>query len=152
MTHSSFPQKLSYTLLVPPVLGLTGWPGFCYAAAALAESDSTVTAELLQMIWSLLLVIALILVLYAFLRKRFSLTAIQQGKSIHILEMRPLPGRKSLCLVEIEGKRLLLGIAENNISSLAEFSGKENFDNTLQYCQQKMAPSKEHLNKQQEQG
>ncbi len=103
------------------------------------------TAALLQMIWSLLLVIALILALYALFRKKFSLTANQQDKAIQILEMRPLVGKKSLCLVEVEGKRLLLGIAENNISLLTDLAADKSFATALEQCRQQQKQPAEQL-------
>lgn len=121
--------------------------------AAYGEPGKTtpgIAAELLQMIWSLSLVIALILLLYAFFRKRFAPINNQQGKKIKIIELRPLPGKKSLCLVEVGGKKLLLGIAENSISSLAEFSEETSFKSTLQHCQQQQNRIERQQNQQEQ--
>lgn len=96
------------------------------------------TSDILQMIWSLLIVIALILLLYALFRKKFSITGTQTDKAIKILEIRPLPGKKSLCLVEVENQKLLLGLAENSINHLTTLSPDTRFDATLATSQQKM--------------
>ncbi len=121
--------------VTPMVFCLLACPSFC-RAESLGEPSPDMTAALLQMIWSLLLVIALILALYALFRKKFSVTANQQGKAIRIVEMRPLGGKKSLCLVEVDRKRLLLGIAENTISVLADVTADKTFAATLEHCQQ----------------
>lgn len=105
-------------------------PLSCQAAAESGKMGS-ITADLLQMIWSLLLVIALILLLYAILRKKLSITGCQSGKAITIVEIRPLPGKKSLCLVEVENKKLLLGVAEGGINLLATLPNAKSFDSTL---------------------
>ncbi len=108
------------------------------------------TTELLQMIWSLALVIGIILLFYAFFRKKFSLTAHQQDKEIKIIEMRPLPGKKSLCLVEVGGKKLLLGVAENAISSLAEFPEETSFATALRNCRQQQTEQKTEQQREQQ--
>jgi len=44
---------------------------------------------------------------------------------IGIVEARPLGGRKSLLLVEVEGRRLLIGASEHGFTTLADVSRKE---------------------------
>ncbi|PID55473.1 flagellar biosynthetic protein FliO [candidate division KSB3 bacterium] len=134
-------HKVWYAAVAALFFCLSGRPSLC-RAEPLGEPSPDMTVALLQMIWSLLFVIALILALYALFRKRFSLTANQQNKAIQILEIRPLSGKKSLCLVEVEGKKLLLGIAENNISLLTSLGADASFAATLeQYRQQQKQPT-----------
>ena len=87
-----------------------------------------------KVIWGLLVVLGIILILYGLLRKRFSLLHRSTKQEINILEMKPLMGKKALCLVQVRGKDLLLGISGDNISCLASFpsSPKSNFAEVLQ--------------------
>ncbi|MDK9707955.1 MAG: flagellar biosynthetic protein FliO [Desulforhopalus sp.] len=77
----------------------------------------------LRMIWGLLVVLGIILALYGLLRKRFSLLAGNPGKSIQILEIKPLMGKKSLCLVTVKGNEYLIGISNDRIDHIATLPG-----------------------------
>jgi flagellar protein FliO/FliZ len=73
----------------------------------------------LRVIWGLLIVLGIILLLYALLKKRFSLLANFPEKQIKIIEMKPLMGRKALCLVEVRGQEYLIAISGDRISPIA---------------------------------
>ncbi len=77
------------------------------------------TASYFRVIWGLLVVLGIILILYAFVKKRFSLLATGTGQQIKIVEIKPLMGKKALCLVSVKGQEHLLGISGDNITHLA---------------------------------
>lgn len=93
----------------------------------------------IKVIWGLLVVLGIILVLYGLLKKRFSLLHSSAKQEINIVEMKPLMGKKALCLVKVRGQELLLGISDNNISHLASFAGSsdKNFAEVLQASSEK---------------
>lgn len=88
----------------------------CYAAPAY-ESQ---TEMYLRAIWGLAIVVAIMLIIFALVRKRFSLIHNRSESKIKVLEMRPLMPKKTLCLVEVEGKQFLLGVTGEQINHLAD--------------------------------
>ncbi len=72
-----------------------------------------------RLIWGLLIVLGILLLLYGLLRKRFSLLGTAGGREIEILEIRPLMGRKALCLVAVRGGEYLIGLSGDRITHLA---------------------------------
>jgi len=79
---------------------------------------------------ALLVVGSLLFFLPAFVR-RFAPGARGRG-GIEVVESRPLGGRRALLLVEIEGRRLLIGASEGGLSTLAEFErGTSRFERAL---------------------
>ena len=95
---------------------------------------SDVLTNSFRVVWGLLIVLGIILLLYGLLRKRFSLLSSSLDKQINIAEIKPLMGKKALCLVEIRGTEYLLGISESNISTIATLPPKkgQSFSETLQ--------------------
>lgn len=77
-----------------------------------------------KLIWGLLVVLAIILTLYALLRKRFSLLSSKPEQTIKILEIKSLMGRKALCLISVQGNEYLLGISGDRITHLATLPNK----------------------------
>jgi len=77
------------------------------------------TAGYFRVIWGLLVVLGIILVLYGIVKKRFSLLATSPAQNIKILEMKPMMGKKALCLVEVKGQEYLLGISGDKINHIA---------------------------------
>ena len=79
-----------------------------------------------------LLVVGGLLAALPFVARR--LTSATKGRgSIEIVESRPLAGRKALLIVEVDGRRMLLGSTEAGLSLLTELSaGKRPFAATLQ--------------------
>ncbi len=90
------------------------------ALAATAPPVSLGSA-FLQTVWALLVVIGIILVLYALSRKRFGVGRRGSGR-INLVELRHIMPKTTLALVEVEGKRLLLGIGSGRINLLADLS------------------------------
>lgn len=77
-----------------------------------------------RVIWGLLIVLGLILLLYGVLRKRFSLTGSSPLNDIQVVEVKPLMGKKALCLVEVRGQTLLLGLSGESVTHLATIEDK----------------------------
>lgn len=89
------------------------------ATAAAGMSDM---AAYLRLTWGLLIVLGIMLILYALVRKRFSLLHSPEKSAIKVLEIRHLMPKKSLCLIEVKGREYLLGISAENISLIASLS------------------------------
>ena len=85
-------------------------------AGDIPDSD---TASYFRVIWGLLVVLGIILVLYGIVRKRFSLLSSSPSQNIKILEIKPMIGKKALCLVDVKGQEYLLGISGDQISHIA---------------------------------
>lgn len=89
------------------------------------------------MIWGLSIVIALILVVYWLMRRKFSITGVMRNRAINVIEMQPLSGRKALAIVKVEGKKLLIGITEQQITLLSTFDSGSNFAAALKEEEQR---------------
>lgn len=88
----------------------------------------------LRMIAGLLLVLGLMLLLYALSKRGLRwLPGSREGR-IHIRETRPLGGKKALCLIEVQGRELLIGVSNERIELLYELDAKagQSFERTLQ--------------------
>lgn len=105
-------------------------PTVAFAGDALG----TDTANYFRVIWGLLVVLGVVLVLYGIIKKRFSLLSTSPSQNIRILEIKPMMGKKALCLVEVKGQEYLLGISGETISHIATLSpqAKTSFAETLQ--------------------
>lgn len=78
-------------------------------------------AELLKLLASFAVVVVIIYALY-YVLNRFNATAYLNKKGkIQIEEMRHITKGKGLCLVQVEGKRLLIAFDEKNLSVLKEW-------------------------------
>ena len=100
----------------------------------LLSGNSDIMASSFRVIWGLLVVLGIILLLYGLLRKRFSLLSSLPDKEINVIEIKPLMGKKAICLVEVRGREYLLGISETQISNIATLPARntKNFSETLQ--------------------
>ncbi len=120
------------TVYLIPLLAaaLPAVPAVVWAGTTLG----TDTADYFQIIWGLLVVLGIILVLYGIVRKRFSLLATPSSGKIKILEVKPMMGKKALCLVDVKGQEYLLGISGETISHIATLTPPANssFAATLQ--------------------
>ena len=89
----------------------------------------------LKLLVGTLLVIGIMLLVYVLNRKGFSLFKSGRSNRIHILETRPVGGRKSLCLVRVRGEDLLLGLGNDRVELLLHFkeaSDTDRFEAELQ--------------------
>lgn len=107
-------------------------------AAAATSAPTDEVAAYFRLLWGLLAVVGIMLVLYAVVKKRFSILHPRTNSAIKILEIRPLMPKKSLCLIEVRGKEYLLGISTDQISLLASLDAssldtaqKESFSEIL---------------------
>ncbi len=66
-------------------------------------------------------VVAIMLLIHALNRKGFKFLENRQSRQIKIVETRPMGGRKSLCLVDVEGERLLIGVGNDRVDLLHHF-------------------------------
>jgi len=93
---------------------------------------------ILKVIAALAVVLGLVLLLYALGRKGTGWLPSAKGAAIRVVEMRHLAPKKTLCLVEVRGEEMLLGIGHERIEVLARFgkqsartSGEPGFAATL---------------------
>jgi flagellar protein FliO/FliZ len=77
----------------------------------------------LKVFLGLAVVVGIMLLFHVVNRKGFKFLESRQASRIRIVETRPVGGRKSLCLVEVEGERLLLGLGSDRVDCLHHFDG-----------------------------
>lgn len=96
-------------------------------------TDPSLFAASLRMLWGLIVVLGILLVLYALVRKRFSFTKKNDNSRIKIIEIRHVMPKKVLCLVKIGHQEFLLGLGNDNIKLISEINNSktENFPETL---------------------
>ncbi|HHB76425.1 MAG TPA: hypothetical protein ENK84_07760 [Desulfobulbus sp.] len=111
------------------IIGIPALTAVSSPALAATAPPVTIGSALLQTIWALLVVIGIILVLYALTRNRFGIGKRGTG-TINLVELRHIMPKTTLALVEVEGKRLLLGIGSGGISLLADLADEETDRNT----------------------
>jgi len=92
-------------------------------ASAADIAPSTEMEGYFRLIWGLLIVLGILLLLYGLLKKRFSLLGNDGRREIQVVEIRPLMGKKALCLVTVKGQEFLLGLSGDRITHLATISG-----------------------------
>lgn len=90
-----------------------------------AVPTSSDTENYMRMIWGLLIVLGIIFVLYGLAKKRFSLLGSSSKQEIKVVEMKPLMGKKALCLVEVRGEEYLLGIGGDTVTRIATLAGNK---------------------------
>lgn len=88
----------------------------------------------LRLLGALGMILGLILLLYAGSRRGLRWLPKARGGAIRIVETRPLGPKKSLCLIEVRGRELLLGIGAERVELLCQLgeTAPLNFDETLQ--------------------
>ncbi|MCD4688029.1 MAG: flagellar biosynthetic protein FliO [Desulfuromonadaceae bacterium] len=99
-----------------------------------AEAPDPLIGNGLRMVAGLLLVLGLMLLLFALSKRGLRwLPGSREGR-IHIRETRPLGGKKALCLVEVQGRELLIGVSNERIELLCELDSPpgQSFEQTLQ--------------------
>jgi flagellar protein FliO/FliZ len=77
----------------------------------------------LKMFSGMIIVVGIMLLVYALNRKGIGFLKKNKSDRIKIMEMRHLGGRKMLCMVEVKGRELLLGLGNERIDFLYDFSG-----------------------------
>lgn len=87
--------------------------------------DTSLISAGFRMLWGLLIVLGIILVIYGIMRKKFSFIQANSKSEIKIIEIRHLMQKKSICLVEVQGQRFLLGLGQENITLLSAITDNE---------------------------
>ena len=95
------------------------------ASAADWGTDSMLPASL-KLIGALTIVLGLVLLLYYCSRKGFSFLPNPKSGAIKLIEARHLMPKKSLFLVEVRGKELLLGVGAERIELLSTINWNAN--------------------------
>lgn len=106
------------------------WPAAAEAAPSTAGNP---LGDGLRLLGALGMILGLILLLYAGSRRGMRWLPKARGGAIQILETRPLGPKKSLCLVQVRGRELLLGISAERVELLCQLdqAGPPSFDETL---------------------
>jgi flagellar protein FliO/FliZ len=89
----------------------------------------------LKMFIGMVIVVGLMLLVHVLNRKGIGFLKKDKTGRIKIVEMRHLGGRKMLCMVEVKGRELLLGLGNERIDFLYDFSDSKlniDFANELQ--------------------
>jgi flagellar protein FliO/FliZ len=89
-------------------------------AASLETTD--LFFSVLKMFIGMIIIIGLMLLVYAMNRKGIGFFKKDRTGRINIVEMRHIGGRKMLCMVEVKGRKLLLGLGNDRIDLLYDFS------------------------------
>ncbi|MBN2427687.1 MAG: FliO/MopB family protein [Deltaproteobacteria bacterium] len=111
-------------------------PSLAIAAPATETPDSVFPMAGLRLVIALGLVLGIFLLFYALSRKGFKLMP-GGGKSgiIKVVEMRSLGPKKALCLVEVRGEELLLGVGADRVELISKMGPaikKTSFEDEVQ--------------------
>jgi len=90
------------------------------AAAAGGLGSDTLLPASLKLIGALTIVLGIVLLLYYFSRKGFNFLPSAKTGAIKLIEARHLMPKKSIYLVEVRGKELLLGVGVDRIELLSQ--------------------------------
>ena len=96
------------------------------------SSDSMLPTSL-KLVGSLAVVLGIVLILYYLSRKGFGFLPAQNKGAIRLIESRHLMPKKSLFLVEVRGREMLLGVGVDRIELLTHLDWQANasFEETL---------------------
>ena len=102
-------------------------------AAAAGWGPDTVLPASLKLIGALTVILGIILLLYYWSRKGFGFLPGPKTGAIKLIEVRHLMPKKSLFLVEIRGRELLLGVGVDRIELLSRLDWQNTtpFEETL---------------------
>lgn len=78
-----------------------------------------------RVVWGLAVVVALMLGIYYLVRRRFSPLHGKADRIITVVEIQPIMPKKSLCLVKVHGREILLGITQDSITTITEFTDNQ---------------------------
>lgn len=105
-----------------------------FAADTVAEPS--LLGSSLKMLAGLAVIAGILLLFYAASRKGLSVLPQRKGGLIKVMETRPLGGRKFLCIVQVRGEEMLLGLSNDRIEYLSKLSPGEKFATTLQQAEE----------------
>lgn len=104
----------------------------CCAVDTPTTYDSSMFMASLKTLWGLLIVLAIIFAIYAFVRKKFSFLPGTNEKSIiKIIEAKHLMPKKSIYLMEVRNKEYLVGVTDHTISLLSTNHSQQSFQEIL---------------------
>lgn len=87
----------------------------------IGNSSLDFTWLFLKMIFAMIFVIALAIVVIRFIIPKLTFNRGASARSdLRIVDRIPLDGRKSLYVLEVEGRRILIGSSEHNVGFIAE--------------------------------
>lgn len=123
-------------------LALLAWPQWLSAAtpspSPLALGDPTVefgsssvdfTWLFLKMVFAMIFVIALAIVVIRFIIPKLTFNRGAVARSdLRIVDRIPLDARKSLYVLQVEGRRLLIGASEHHVGFIAELKAHRDDD------------------------
>ncbi|MDL1871311.1 hypothetical protein FBR05_03805 [Deltaproteobacteria bacterium PRO3] len=129
-------------LMLGWALALTAWPEGLFAATPsptpLALGDPTAefgassvdfTWLFLKMVFAMIFVIALAIVVIRFIIPKLTFHRGAAARSdLRIVDRVPLDARKSLYILQIEGRRLLIGASEHHVGLIAELKATRDED------------------------
>ncbi|TDO98300.1 flagellar protein FliO/FliZ [Marinomonas balearica] len=98
--------------------------GISYASSGIG--DLATTSQVWRTFLGLAVVLALVPLSLWGIKKLQSAQLRLQRSDINVLAVQSLGTKEKLVLVEVEGKRSLLGVTANSINKLEEYSEKEN--------------------------
>lgn len=82
-----------------------------------------------KMVLAMVIVIALAVVTIRYVIPKLAMVRTRGGEAgMRILDRMPLDARKAVYIIEVEERRLLIGVSENHVGLLAELSRKEEED------------------------
>ncbi len=108
-------------------IGFIACSGFACVAGAWATEENRspgMGAASLKALGALLLILALILLIAWFVRRyllRFLPATGTRGEGIQILAVRVLGPKRSVHLLQVEGRKLLIGSSETEVTLLKDF-------------------------------
>lgn len=112
------------------------------AVAAETAGSEGLLIPALKMLGALALVVGLLLLFYAASRKGFGILPRSRDGQIKMVETKALGGKKFLCLVQVRGQEMLLGVSNERIECLAQLEpGSGNFAATLHEVERTEATS-----------
>jgi flagellar protein FliO/FliZ len=105
------------------------------AVYALDSVETELVPMGLKVMAGLILVLGLVLLLYALLKKSGRWIATGQNREINLIEVRYLAPKKALYLVEVNGSKLLLSGTSERMETLAQWplvkKNSSNFEHVL---------------------
>jgi flagellar protein FliO/FliZ len=103
--------------------------GAAEEAAALGVGSVDFTWLFLKMIFAMIVVIALAIVILRYVVPKLGLHRGGSGRTdLRVVDRIPLDSKKSLFVLEVEGRRLLLGASENHVGLVADLGAAQTED------------------------
>jgi flagellar protein FliO/FliZ len=97
---------------------LTGWSARAWATQ---DADLALVPMSLKVLAALAIVLGIVLLLYALL-KRGHLIPLAKNGAIQVVEVRHLAPKKTLYLIEVRGRSILVGATAERLETLAQWS------------------------------